>query len=222
MPNPKLTPSEIIADIRRLARELGRQPNSEDYRERGRYAHTAPARAFGSWRAAVEAAGLRFKDTRRTPARTEAEIERDLRRVARRLGHPPSLAEYAEFGQYHYQTLTKRAGGRWDQALVKYLRLDQDHAHAATQKARGLRTTAERLAEVRALAKRLRHVPTATEARRHGIATVELLRRVGAWEEVLNAAGLGRAVGVEIDAGYCEVIVRRLREALPDLSPHLR
>lgn len=76
----KIEPEEITADIRRVAKLLGRGPRSDEYREHGRFNHSAPARA-------VEAAGLVYQGNVIDPFA-------DLRKVAETLGRIPSCKEY--------------------------------------------------------------------------------------------------------------------------------
>lgn len=48
----------LIADLLAVSETLGRAPTRREYREHGQFADTALQREFGSWSAALEAAGL--------------------------------------------------------------------------------------------------------------------------------------------------------------------
>jgi len=68
------TREEVLADIRAAAEELDRPPSLAEYREREAGLSEQPAyRIFGSWTAAVEAAGLdpRERDDREKPTEDE-------------------------------------------------------------------------------------------------------------------------------------------------------
>lgn len=66
MPTPKLDKAKFIADLKRVARQLGRQYISSGEYERGGglYASTNGAKHFGSWAAALHEAGLSAPSTR--------------------------------------------------------------------------------------------------------------------------------------------------------------
>lgn len=49
---------ELLSEIRRVGDELGRPPRKRDMDKHGEYSSSACIRAFGTWRAALEAAGL--------------------------------------------------------------------------------------------------------------------------------------------------------------------
>lgn len=57
-----VTPEEICEDIQRLAEDIGRPPRSAEYDRLGRYAYATVKARFGSWVAAVEAAGFEDYD----------------------------------------------------------------------------------------------------------------------------------------------------------------
>lgn len=50
---------DIVADFKRVARELGRQPSRNEYREKGRYTHHAIDKEFGSWLEFLAAVGAK-------------------------------------------------------------------------------------------------------------------------------------------------------------------
>lgn len=186
----KITRAEIITDIRRLAKDLGRQPKSADYREHGRFGHNAPAQLFGSWRAAVEAAGLIYQGKVIDPFA-------DLKAVTQRLGRIPGCKEYEALGKHNRVVFYKRApSSNWTSVLMACFGISEDEAKKSSRTANhfgAYRTTEERLEELRALATKLRRVPSQDEAIKLGINTRVLVRRLGGWLKTLEAAGLGKS-----------------------------
>src|SRR6266566_3979476 len=101
MKKSRVSKNELISDLRTVARVLGHSPSSVEYRRLGSYDVRTVQRKFRiSWSQIIEAAGLRY--SRRTSGRiaTTEELKRDLLRVARGLGHPPTRAEYQTLGQF--------------------------------------------------------------------------------------------------------------------------
>lgn len=181
----------LLADLRRVARAAGRCPRVGDYRRHGRYSAETLSARFGGWRAAVEAAGLRYVEAVGFRPLSERELAADVRRVADDLGRPPLAHEYNRLGRHRAATLTRRTEGRrWWQVLVRYLGLSEEEARRACW--HKYRKTDERLDEVRALARRLRRAPSSDEGRASGVNVKALVRRLGSWAAVIEAAGLGR------------------------------
>lgn len=54
--------ADLVADVERVAEELGRPPRSNEYQERGKYGHTTVCRRFGggSWEAAMQELGYPY------------------------------------------------------------------------------------------------------------------------------------------------------------------
>lgn len=59
-----ISEDRLIADLLRVAEDLGETPTRREYREHGLYADTAFQRAFGSWENATTEAGLEVKGCR--------------------------------------------------------------------------------------------------------------------------------------------------------------
>ncbi len=96
----------MLEDIKRVAHDLGRSPTAAEYRELGAYPTSTLIHRFGSFNAAIKAAGL----VPREKTVTDADIIADLRRVYERIGHPPTCAEYREHGKVSIQTIFRRFG----------------------------------------------------------------------------------------------------------------
>lgn len=53
-----VTPDELIADLQRVAEEIGRPPTSSEYDRRGNWSPSAVNNTIGRWHRALEEAGL--------------------------------------------------------------------------------------------------------------------------------------------------------------------
>jgi hypothetical protein len=187
------TESELIADIRRVARLLRHSPSSVEYARFGRYhVRTLQRRFDTSWRGIVEAAGLRYtsRTSRRIP--TTEELREDVRRVASEIGHPPTRRDYDHRGEFGPETIRRRTGEKkWEHAVASLTGFDHEDIKSRQRKGGCYRTTKEWLAKLRELSQKLGHAPTTREANQAGINAHELGNRVGGkWVEVLKAAGI--------------------------------
>lgn len=104
---------EIIADVNRVAKELGHEPSSTEYDKHGKYDQgTVLYRLGGEWPEVLERAGLESnrEETRGGVRVTRQEILDDIVRVAEEIGHVPMVDEYNEHGKHSHVTLHKRVG----------------------------------------------------------------------------------------------------------------
>lgn len=192
---PIYSDAQLLADLRRVTRELGRQPNKAEYNRLGSHSYDSLRTRFGSWEAAFEHAGLRYNRERANPRGrrwTSDEVRRDLRRVRAKLGRYPTTRDYDEHGATSVGTVYHHAGTRkWGEVLVRFLDLDTEQAPAFSYNQRErFRTTTQRLEELRVFARELGRSPSTNEARRAKIDVAALRRRCGTWAQVLNKAGL--------------------------------
>lgn len=56
--NKGVSDKDLLDDLRQVANTLGRSPKYDEYREHSRFSSMLFARRFGSWNAALKAAGL--------------------------------------------------------------------------------------------------------------------------------------------------------------------
>jgi 5-methylcytosine-specific restriction endonuclease McrA len=111
---------ELVADIRRVAAELGkRSVTIDEYNERGTFHNTTLARRFGSWFGALERAGL--EKTRNLHISNE-ELFDNLVDVWLLLGRQPKYDDMTKtHSKYSSGTYEKRFGG-WRAALEAFVR----------------------------------------------------------------------------------------------------
>jgi len=171
---------DLLAELRRLASELGAVPTAAQMNAEGKFWANSYQNHFGSWRAALEAADLepRDPDTRIDPS---ALIE-DLQRVADAVDGSPSEADVREHGEYGVRTFYRRFGS-WGNAL-EAAELGDD----AFQERIPIR---ELLVEVQRLEAALGRPPSTVDVRERGrFSLAPYYRRFGSWEQVLEAAGI--------------------------------
>jgi len=111
----RIPTAKLVADVRRVAEERGRPPTVAEIRRDGEYAVTTYLDRFGSWNAALDAADLEPRRSRRNAIPTR-ELVRELRRLAFRLGRRPRRADMDDHGPYAGMTYYNRFGS-WDEAL---------------------------------------------------------------------------------------------------------
>jgi hypothetical protein len=103
-----MTKDEILAAIRRAAKELGRAPSRGELRRITGLSHYRVLSVFPTLREAVRAAGLE-PNPKGEKISTE-DLLSDWKRVTEKLGRRPSRAEYVREGKYSAGALTVRFG----------------------------------------------------------------------------------------------------------------
>jgi Homing endonuclease associated repeat len=191
MGNPRASKSQIIFDIRRVARLLCHSPSSVEYRRAGKYDVRTVQRKFNtSWSEIIHSAGLRYTPRTSGKIASTAELRRDLLRVAAELDHPPTRSEYQKHGKFDSQIIKRRSGKKtWEDAVAALAGFSREAVKQQQQKGGCYRTTQEWLSRLRQLSEKLGHAPTTREANKGGINAYQLCQRVGGeWEDVLKAA----------------------------------
>lgn len=113
----KIPTEELIEELQRLDAELGKTPRQQDMDEYGEYSSDTYANRFGSWNAAIEAAGLE-PNSRGTDRIPEEKLLDELRRLADELGETPSAEDMAASGEYSTWPYKDRFGS-WTAAVKK-------------------------------------------------------------------------------------------------------
>ena len=110
--------SGLIDEIQRFADIIDETPTEELVIAYGRYSGDEYRKAFASWDAALETAGLESDDIPDWTARshTNVEILDGLRAVADELGHPPTTTEAGEYVEFSPGLASLRFGS-WSDAL---------------------------------------------------------------------------------------------------------
>lgn len=171
----KIPREDLLEEIHRLA-DGEEPPSSIEMEEDGRYSAVTYENRFGSWRAALEAAGF---DGPRWE-QTDEDLLAALRAMADDLGRSPTSAEMKADGPHTAKTYQRRFGS-WKAAL-EAAGLDpvpQGYPEPAL------------LAELRRLADELGRVPTPGDIRGRGeISYNTYYRRFDSFDAAVERAGI--------------------------------
>lgn len=102
---------ELIKALQDLAEELGERPTRKDMNERGRYSSQPYYSEFGSWNAALKAAGFEESENKQIP---EDELIADIKRVAGMVDRDPTLEDIADHGKFDKTTYIRHFGSWLD------------------------------------------------------------------------------------------------------------
>ena len=145
---PVISDDELLADLRAVATNLGALTlPQQKYRALGRYSTTAIKRRFGTWNAAVAAAGLGEASRRDI---SSAALFDNLRDVWMKLGRQPRKREMVKpVSRYTHHPYSERYGG-WAGAIRAFLALVEQAEQTGSsagepQSARGPRDPSLRL-----------------------------------------------------------------------------
>lgn len=105
--------AELLADIRAVADQASAPPSLSDYRDHGDHAVETYYNRFGSWTAAVRAAGFRPRQSGDRISTPQLLLE--LRQLAD--DEPPTADEMDANGAYSVTTYQNRFGS-WNAALA--------------------------------------------------------------------------------------------------------
>jgi hypothetical protein len=110
----------IVSEIRRVARLLDKETVSTgEFRKHARFSQQCVRRVFGTWSAAVSAAGLTpLAKATRIP---EQELEVEFMRVYGDLGKVPTIYEFDSQAKFSSSTYIAKFGG-WRRVVAHYLR----------------------------------------------------------------------------------------------------
>jgi hypothetical protein len=112
----------LIADLKRVSRQIGKSPTIDEYNERGAYHATTITRRFGGWFKALEKANL--EKTRSLLNTSEEDLFKNLEEVWTRLGRQPRYRDVQKpLSKYSAGTYDKRFGsfGKALEAFVNYM-----------------------------------------------------------------------------------------------------
>lgn len=112
----RISASELLSELRRVADIVDGRPTTEDMREDGEYGTKPYYNRFGSWNRAVELAGFEpFTGTSEDIYSSE-ELLTELQRLAEERGRPPTTEDMWKHGRMSTQPLVNRFGS-WIDAL---------------------------------------------------------------------------------------------------------
>lgn len=177
----RIPTEELLAELRRLATELGKTPSEQDMTAHGHHGTQTYNNRFGSWSKTVEAAGLAPRKDRKE--RTREELIAEIEQVADNLSKTPSSREVEEYGAFVRSTYRDEFGS-WNSALEAAGFEPQDDSEKVPDN--------ELIAELRHLADEQGGRPTSGDMRRDGAySPATYVNRFGSWSEALEAAFAG-------------------------------
>lgn len=116
--------TELLAEIRDLAADLGYVPRPQDMASQGRFSPSTYRRRFGSWATALDQADLSQDQQPPAPRIARADLITALYQLTHDLGRPPTQNEMDSHGPYSSDVYHDRFGS-WSEALtVAGLKLD--------------------------------------------------------------------------------------------------
>jgi len=175
----------MLDSLQQVSEQLGHPPTRAQFNKNGICSSGTVYNRFGSWDAALEAAGLDANAPRGTTQESQPKIPdetllADIQRLANDSGTPPTLQEYRENGKYGAQTLYDRFGS-WNDAV--------EAAGFNSRDPESKVPTEALIAEIKRLSVD-GDPPSATDMRQNGEYSVSTYRdRFGTWNEALEEAG---------------------------------
>jgi hypothetical protein len=117
--NKKITDEELIADVNKLATELGKRTVSiAEYEKMGKFSFCTFYRRFRNWYKVLERAGLEYT---LPPAEcTDEDLMKNIESMWRRLGRQPRYAEAGKPFSKYSQSRYERRYGSWMKALEAF------------------------------------------------------------------------------------------------------
>ncbi len=154
--------------------------------DEGRVSAATVENQFGSWNAAVQAAGFKLNINQNV---SQVDLLDELRRLAQQLGHPSTSTEMRTQGAYSCKTYQNKFGS-WNDALRQ--------AGFKPHREAGV-TKQDLLSEIHRLAEDLNRVPTVTEIKSIGMYSHRCYYDLfEGWEAAVRTAGyepVGRVSG---------------------------
>ncbi|MBC6301523.1 homing endonuclease associated repeat-containing protein [Listeria booriae] len=191
----KKTDEELLTEIQELYQKLGRTPKRREY-----ISNYVASKRFGSWNAALKAAGLEVVTKRKDL--TKAELIELVLKAKKELGRVP-LSNPEHF-PYYRQAMVKF--GTWNKFLIEAGLQPNPNAEIKY-------TDDYLIEEVQQMAKRLGYLPHTREFPHYILAS----NRFGSWRNFLREAGLTpRNVGAEKYTN--EFLIRAVQEQAEKLG----
>ena len=112
----KISDKDLLDELARLTKELGRTPRREDVDAYGKFSANSYKRAFGIFSNALMEVGEKPNQLRN---QTKENVVSEIRRVYKELGRIPTAKEFTKFASMTFQTLRNICGDRSWHSLLK-------------------------------------------------------------------------------------------------------
>ncbi len=177
---PSLPEKELIGELHRLKRKLGKVPSEEDMADCGGYGVSTYWSRFGSWNAAIKAAGYQPNSDR--TYRSEEELREELYRLRDDLERVPTSRDMESHGVFSSGVYRNRWGS-WNEAL--------EAAGLATRTQGQDISRTDLIAELQRLANDLGRPPKTTDMEEHGAYSHgTYYNEFDSWEVALETADI--------------------------------
>jgi preprotein translocase subunit Sss1 len=107
------TREEIITELRRVAKKLGRTPKEKEFNKHASVSGKTAGRMFGTWNQGLAAVGLALNNDMNI---SKERVVAELKRVAKKLRHTPTTVEFNKHASMNKTTVVKRFV-TWNQGL---------------------------------------------------------------------------------------------------------
>lgn len=175
----KIETEDLLADLRRVVKELDKTPSLNEYEEHGEYSNWTITNRFGSWNEAMSAIGE--EPNKRKTKIDMRDILADLKYVSDEIGKTPLKKEYQEHGKYSTSTFDQRFES-WEAAL------DAIGQEPCTSSVRIERQ--DLLNDLNRVASQLERTPKQTEYDKYGEYSSDVFcDRFGSWNDAITAIG---------------------------------
>ncbi|MDB2275874.1 hypothetical protein PM022_15260 [Halorubrum ezzemoulense] len=191
---------EMLAEIQRLATELGKTPSQREMDDQGRFSVKAYQNKFGTWNKSLKKADLSLNKEGNV---SDADLLAELRRLSDEIGETPTSRDMAEKGKYAPSTYSI-AFGSWNDA-VREAGLDPTRLREVPD--------SKLLDELERLTNQLGQPPTVHQMENHGrFGAKTFSTTFGSWNDALREANL--EPNKERDVGRSRLIdeIERLKE----------
>lgn len=169
---------ELLAELKRLADELGRTPTAVDMESMGEFGHATYENSFGSWNTAITEANLDVNVRSDIP---KSELIDAIHSLKDELGRTPKGREMDQYGQFDSTTYAAKFG-TWNDALIE--------AGLEPIERRDI-PESDLIGEIERLADELNRPPTRDEMEQQGEFSGSVYaHRFGTWTDALLEAGL--------------------------------
>jgi len=202
----QISDEALLAELQRVADAVGEPPTVQEFRERGQHADSTLRNRFGSWNAALEAAGLDASGSRRDIP--ESTLLAEIQSVAEEVGQAPTVAQMNTYGERWASTYQDRFGS-WNAALKA---AGFEPRTKGTTPSQSVSTEALRM-ELQELAARLDKRPTQADMDTYGEYESSIYtKQFGSWSEALEA------IGLEPRQPTTKIETSKLLQALQDVA----
>jgi hypothetical protein len=106
----KIPADKLIKDLQRVAQDLGRAPRMVEYAHFGKYNPITLSNKFEGWQNCLIAAGIEPVAYTKPNKWTDEDLQNELDRLTKLLGHPPAFSEIKKFSKISPTTFEIRLG----------------------------------------------------------------------------------------------------------------